>query len=76
MLLILEGATGWQCCTFELNVDGVAVPHQVAAGQELWCVCSAGTAGPMDLANVVSLHAVGAQAQLATWVHVGDVLLS
>lgn len=76
MLLVLQVATRWQCCTFELDVDGVAVPHQVAAGQQLWCVCSTGTAGPVDFADVVSLHAVGAQAQLATWVHVSDVLLS
>lgn len=59
-----------------MDVDGVAVSHQVATWQQLWCVRSAGAAGPVDFSNVVSLHAVWAQTQLVHWVHMSDVLLS
>lgn len=51
----------WEVGTFELDVDSV-VSHQVAARQQLRRVGGTGAAGPMDFSNVVSLHAVWAQA--------------
>lgn len=75
-LSLSEGTTRWRHCTFELHVDSVAVAHKVATRQQLRSVGGAGTSRPVHLTNIVSLHTVGVQAQLAARVHMTHVLLT